>query len=287
MRLPPEVLRIIFRMVHDSEPLILPGSRSATFDSCPTPSKFSYRWIGLVHVCHHWRAVVATCAPLWSTVDVVLEKEWRLRGGSGKFPLFTNNSKKQALVVQMVVKNTPMPSPILRFLQEQERFRELSLFGEMPQEGQDALSSQAAKTLRVLALHCSFQGINSWKKRTPVFPNLFQKQYPQLESLAFSSYLRYGSNQFPALKQLHMAKQVYESEGEVAGMVRMLEGIQTLEELMFSRLGYNPRIILARDAEGRPGLSSSGAVTKKPVPDAGFFVCANRQFCWPNQSVLP
>ncbi|KAK7045633.1 hypothetical protein VNI00_007466 [Paramarasmius palmivorus] len=67
-RLPPEILSDIFMLSKQHLPSFLPLVRGGIryFEN--------HSWLAVLHVCRHWRGVVARCPALWGTID-------NLRGG--------------------------------------------------------------------------------------------------------------------------------------------------------------------------------------------------------------
>ncbi|THU92357.1 hypothetical protein K435DRAFT_210885 [Dendrothele bispora CBS 962.96] len=60
-QLPPEILTTILLDVQQTMPSFIPEREEDPF--------FHSEWMSLLHVCRHWRGIIATCPMFWTRVD--------------------------------------------------------------------------------------------------------------------------------------------------------------------------------------------------------------------------
>lgn len=229
MRLPPEIMSIIFRFVQNSIPLTEPDPEEPN-----GPLRFSYHWLALAHVCHHWRTISTSCATLWSTFDVTGEHDQPESDSVDvSIPqLFLTNSRATPLSVQIQVKNHRSHSWYL-ILEQLGRVRALRVYGSLDDKALEALADDTAPQLEQLAWHVSNED------DPDTLPLSFVIKCPRLTSLDLMGAVDFGTNTFRSLRQLHLTGQLLVEQKAMAAFHAFLASNSGIEDLYFTKMAVD------------------------------------------------
>ncbi|PBK61510.1 hypothetical protein ARMSODRAFT_1089683 [Armillaria solidipes] len=214
-RLPPELLAIIFLMRQQHLPSFLP---------IPCVSVYKQRhhrdWLKVLHVCRHWRAITATYARLWATIDSNLDPA-----------TFIRRSSTAPLTVYVGIRNGKINQPDLEIiLRQTRRIRELHIDAFKWQTSATPLYEllkKPAKSLLSLTIL-----IDGDRNSTPHdLPTLFSGRMPRLRQLCLEHISTWPKNHFQNLTHVCLYRQDREFRPCTNDFLDFLEGCPLLEEL--------------------------------------------------------
>lgn len=216
MRLPCDVLEIIFGMLQDS------FDAPSSFETSLQPHPLSINWIRILHVCRVWRNAALSCSSLWTLLSL-RNDDAGLGHSQNRLLSFSINATNY---------NAPGNGVLKTVFSELPRIKELHLFGQLSPAEQKLTCSNNASNLETLSLHASFTSGNrtvAWE-----LPTAFLGHLTSVKFLAMSNLTQYPSTSFRNLRQLHLHKMTYSSTSEGQGLVDVLESNSALEDLLFS-----------------------------------------------------
>lgn len=214
-RLPPELLTEIFRLTMSSPESFCPWFE---YDHVPKPPPKVQNW-SLLHVCRHWRGIMATSPNLWSTVDSLCHPESFLkRAGGAPHRIFISDG------------NNITPTLLEALTAEPQRLAEYHVWGGGGQAIWKLLNAGSAPLLEALTLILN-AGITN-----PVLPPIFQGNMPRLKKLALSYYTSWPSGYFKGLTHLYLCTQA-QTRPTTSEFLDFLEGSPLLEVLSLDIAG--------------------------------------------------
>ncbi|KAJ8089422.1 hypothetical protein PM082_014670 [Marasmius tenuissimus] len=226
-KLPPEILAEIFVETKQNLPSFLPlvkgGIRS--FDN--------HSWLTLIHVCRHWRGVVASFPALWGTID-------NLRGGV-KSEICLKRSRSAPLDVFLSITG-PEFAPISPELVEAliphiSRLRQLHVntdgwFSPTPIYQSFRVSAPLLYSLSIVTKGRDVVG--------GVLPPIFNDDMPSLRQLTLEHFTSWPAGYFVNLTHLCLFDQSNDtpvSRPTTSQFLDFLESSPALEELAIVRAG--------------------------------------------------
>ncbi|KAL0574623.1 hypothetical protein V5O48_007349, partial [Marasmius crinis-equi] len=226
-KIPPEVLAEIFMQTKQNLPSFLPlvkgGIRS--FDN--------HSWLSLVHVCRHWRGVVASYPTLWGTID-------NLRGGE-KPEICLKRSRSAPLDVFLSITG-PEFAPISPELLESlgthtSRFRQfhVNTDGWFSQTPIYQSLKDPAPLLYSLSIVTKGRDVTGG-----VLPPIFSNDMPSLRQLTLEHFTSWPTKYFTNLTHLCLFDQWNDtpvSRPSTCQFLDFLESSPALEELAIVRAG--------------------------------------------------
>ncbi|KAF5346640.1 hypothetical protein D9758_013208 [Tetrapyrgos nigripes] len=226
-RLPPEILSIIFEHAQLSLSPFLPNIHMY--------SQEGSEWHSLLHVCRHWRGVIAQTSFLWSTVDSsTLTAPYLRRSGGSPLTIFLRSPAgltKEHLDI---------------LLPHVSRIKELHFSCPSWDENNSIFDNPTLLTpaplLQSLSVINPYNAFvrDFWSLLTSVratMPQLFSGETPKLKHLFLEHFTSWPSNSFTNLTHVCLFNQDRDTLPTTSAFLDFLEGSPKLEELSLIRAG--------------------------------------------------
>jgi hypothetical protein len=226
-QLPPEILFAIFSSTQQHLPSFLP---LPDMPPNPIPGTLVYdshfrEWLSLLHVCRHWRGVIAQLPLLWSEIDGNLVPKSFLRRAKGA-----------QLTVYLGIRKYGYPKEVLEALIPRiARIKELHVAGGSLLNLDGGIYKKfdlEADSLQSLTLVTDGR-----HPGTDILPRLFGGETPVLKMLTLEHFTSWPGNSFDNLTHLCLYDQPIGSGMTTAYFLDFLEQSPLLEELALIRAG--------------------------------------------------
>ncbi|KAK7458033.1 hypothetical protein VKT23_009941 [Stygiomarasmius scandens] len=221
-RLPKELLEIIFLYTQHYVPSFIPRRET-------DPSVYS-KWLPLLHVCRHWRGVIAACPLMWNRIDNgLMPKTFLRRSGSTAIDVYLGYNQELIIpptLVDALIPNIP-------------RFRQLHI-DESEWRGTAPLYSVLNVPAPELASLTIISDKPPYILGTNILPSLFSGQMPSLKQLTLAYYTRWPSGYFQHLTHLCLVDQCNATPTSRLATSEFLDFLQQsprLEYLILMRAG--------------------------------------------------
>ncbi|KAG7090799.1 hypothetical protein E1B28_009883 [Marasmius oreades] len=227
-QLPTEILSMIFHNVQLNLTSFLPDDTDY--------SDHGRDWQCLLHVCRHWRGIIARCPGMWRVVD-----------NTNVSDVYLRRSQSTPLTVYLGIKKPDFQNNVLDLLHPHlPRIREFHMAADG--FGVDATTTTAGSTLYSCPLLTSpapslqSLSIGTYGKDPAVaggvLPQLFHSQTPRLTQLDLEYFTSWPSNHFHNLTHICLSYQDESTRPTTSTFLDFLEASsQTLEELALVRAG--------------------------------------------------
>ena len=254
MRLPPEILGIVFTMVQGvlvTSPFAIGDRVSSTKERKtiyrPPPS---YQWLTILHICESWRNIALNTSYLWNTI--ILEPRvcphFDIREFTAGIPsptAFLDLSGRHQPLNMKIYAPYLSSASAASLLRNLHRVKRLELSGDFnPEEDGIDLLPLSVPNVQVLILHATTVDSNVFRQRTSGQPEcnstVFGGDIQHLQSLSLSSSSMFLALQFqmPKLRQLYLdslSASTYATVDIAQSLFELLNSIPELEDLIISR----------------------------------------------------
>ncbi|THU92355.1 hypothetical protein K435DRAFT_210895 [Dendrothele bispora CBS 962.96] len=191
-RLPREILTTILLDVQQTIPSFIPEREEDPF--------FHSEWMSLLHVCRHWRGIIATCPMFWTRVDSgLMPGKFLQRSQSADIDVYLGYNQRGPFTSELMDKLVPNIG----------RLRELHL-DVSEWDGTTDLFSQlnvSAPKLRSMTIISDKSPFHFAGPGTEVLPSIFNGEMPSLKMLLLTHYTRWPSGYFQNLTHLCLLDQ--------------------------------------------------------------------------------
>ena len=234
MRLPPDILEIIFSMLQDHFPLPSPIYAFYGIGSPERPYSISPKWLRVMHVCHYWRETALARSSLWTTVSL------KRRADASLLQHYILRSSNRLLSVQINTRDIGDESPnAVRYLLDQlHRIRELNIYGTIYPEEHQLIESSPAPHLETLTMHAHLRPPDGILPCTRL-PTIFQGETTAVKHFAAYLIHPFSYNHFGNLRQLHLVNQEYTFGEDYQRFLDAIDSNPHLEDIMLTRVAVD------------------------------------------------
>lgn len=220
-QLPPELMAMIFHNSQQHLPSFLPMldiTNNSMYDN------HHKHWLMLLHVCRHWRGIIATFPSLWSTLD------------SGLMPeSFLKRSSAAPLTIYLGVRKAGVSEKLLKtLLPHTSRFKELHIAADDWDGSSPVYQLLRSPAPRLSSLSIVAAGNDA---TSAALPPVFAGEMPNLRQLTLEYFTSWPKDMFRDLTHLLLYDQCEFSRPTTSEFLDVLELCPRLEELALVHAG--------------------------------------------------
>ncbi|KAJ3735059.1 hypothetical protein DFJ43DRAFT_69780 [Lentinula guzmanii] len=230
-QLPPELLFNIVSGAQMNLPSFLPDLTAY--------EDHGREWYSLLHVCRHWRGIIARSPTLWSTIDNTLidleDENNKKHKNLVAHERYLCRSGAAPLTVYLGIKETKIRIKSLKtLLKHVARFRELHVIADLWEDTSTPIYTllvDPAPNLFSLTLRTDGKDVTNG-----ILPPIFAGEMPSLKELTLEHFTIWPTTYFHNLTSLSLSDQAF-SRPTTLGFLDFLQNSPMLEKLALVRAG--------------------------------------------------